>query len=67
MMNEKKKYMISIVIPVFNAEGYLCKCLDSVLNQTYTDYEVIVVDEGSTDKSSEICDCYGKRFNNVRI
>lgn len=67
MMNEKKKYMISIVIPVFNAEGYLCKCLDSVLNQTYTDYEVIVVDDGSTDKSSEICDCYGKRFNNVRI
>lgn len=50
----------SILIPVYNVEKYLEKCLNSVLAQTYTDYEVILVDDGSTDSSSEICDRYSE-------
>ena len=46
----------SIVVPVYNVENYLNKCIDSILNQTYKNFEVILVDDGSTDKSSNICD-----------
>lgn len=46
----------SILIPVYNVENYLARCLESVLAQTYTDYEVILVDDGSTDGSSQLCD-----------
>ena len=45
---------ISVIIPVYNAEKYLEKCLDSILQQTFREIEVICVDDGSTDKSSEI-------------
>lgn len=47
--------MISIIVPIYNTEKYLDKCLDSIRNQTYTDFEVIMVDDGSTDGSAEIC------------
>ena len=53
--------MISIIIPVYNVEKYLSVCLDSILAQTYKDYEVILVDDGSTDNSSVICDDYAKK------
>lgn len=52
----------SILIPVYNVEKYIVQCLDSVVNQTYNDYEVIVVDDGSTDSSGEICDNYHNRY-----
>ena len=55
----------SIVVPVYNVENYLNKCIDSILNQTYKNFEVILVDDGSTDKSSNICDKYAK--NNSKI
>ena len=48
--------MISVIIPVYNVERYLHRCLQSVLNQTYTEFEVILIDDGSTDKSGKICD-----------
>lgn len=51
---------ISIIIPVYNVGQYLDKCIKSVINQTYKDIEIICVDDGSTDASSEICDKYGK-------
>lgn len=50
--------MISIIIPVYNVELYLRKCIDSILRQTYADYEVILIDDGSTDSSGRICDSY---------
>ena len=46
--------MISIIVPVYNVENYLEECLDSIKNQTYTDIEVILVNDGSTDGSKEI-------------
>ena len=49
---------ISIIVPVFQVESYLCRCIDSILNQFYTDYELILVDDGSVDCSSIICERY---------
>lgn len=52
---------ISIVIPVYNVGQYLCQCLDSIITQTIQDYEVILVDDGSTDESPSICDKYAEK------
>lgn len=61
--NEK----ISIIIPVYNAQRYLEKCLNSVLSQCYTNFEVICVDDGSTDKSGEICEKYQENDKRFRV
>ena len=50
--------LLSIIVPVYNVEPYLVKCLDSLLAQRISDYEVILVDDGSTDNSGAICDKY---------
>ena len=62
-----KDGLISVVVPVYNAEKYLCKCLDSILGQTYTNLEVILVDDGSSDKSKIICDNYAKKDGRVYV
>ncbi len=59
--------MISIIIPVFNVEEYLPRCLDSVLNQTYSDLEIILVNDGSTDNSGEICDRYAENDSRIKV
>lgn len=63
----KKTVSFSIIIPVYNAECYLKACLDSVLQQTYQNFEVICVDDGSTDHSSNILDQYSKKNSQIRV
>ncbi len=59
--------MISVIIPVYNTEKYLPQCLDSVLNQTYRDLEILIIDDGSTDHSSQICDRYSEKDNRIKV
>lgn len=59
--------LFSIIIPVYNVEKYLNKCVDSVLNQTFTDFEVILVDDGSPDNCPAICDSYAEKDNRVKV
>lgn len=62
----KKEDLISIIIPVYNTSEYLVRCFDSVLNQTYTNVEIIIVDDGSTDSSKDIISLYEKKDNRVK-
>lgn len=57
---------ISIIVPVFNSEAHLSKCLDSILSQSYTDFEVLLIDDGSTDSSGSICDYYAEKDERVK-
>lgn len=59
--------LISIIIPVYNSEKFLRECLDSVLNQIYDSYEVILVDDGSTDNSPSICDEYRQKNTKIKV
>lgn len=59
--------MISVIVPVYNVERYLRECVDSILNQTYEDFEVLLVDDGSTDGSGNICDEYASKDKRVRV
>lgn len=59
--------MISVIVPVFNAEKYLRKCLDSIMGQTLRDLEIILVDDGSCDESGGICDEYARRDQRIRV
>lgn len=52
---------LSVVVPIYNSDKYLCQCIDSILNQTYSEIEIILVDDGSTDTSPEICDAYAEK------
>ena len=58
---------ISIIVPVFNTGKYLSNCLDSILGQTFSGFEVICVDDGSTDESADILAKYAKNDNRVKI
>lgn len=61
-----KKELITVVIPVYNTEKYLDKCIKSVLKQTYKRLEIILIDDGSTDNSPSICDYYEKKDNRIK-
>lgn len=63
----KKNIFFSILTPVYNVEKYITQCIESVLKQTYTDYELILVDDGSTDASGEICDAYAEKYSHIRV
>lgn len=58
---------LSIIIPVYNLEQYISKCINSILEQTYNDYEIILIDDGSTDGSKNVCDTFSKKYNNIRV
>lgn len=59
--------LVSVIVPVYNVEKYLPRCLDSLVNQTYEKLEILLVDDGSTDSSGEICDAYAAKDNRIRV
>lgn len=63
----KNKPTISVIVPVYNVEKYLEECVESVLSQTFTDYELLLIDDGSTDSSGDLCDQIAKRDTRVRV
>ena len=58
---------ISIIVPVYDVEKYLENCIESILNQTFKDFELILVDDGSTDNSGKICDIYEKKDSRIKV
>ena len=56
---------ISIIVPIYKVEKYINKCIESILNQTFEDFELILVDDGSPDKCGGICDEYAKRIKEL--
>lgn len=67
MERKKQEYIVSIIIPIYNVENYLNQCIDSIVNQTYQNLDIILVDDGSTDNSSAICDDYAKADSRVQV
>lgn len=61
------KDLVSVIVPVYNVEKYLRKCIDSILNSDYQNIEIILVDDGSKDHSGIICDDYKKVYNNIKV
>lgn len=64
---ETSNLLFSIVVPIYNVEIYLEDCIKSVLNQSFASFELILVDDGSTDNSSVICDLYGKKDQRIKV
>lgn len=58
---------LSVIVPVYSAEKYITKCLDSILSQTFTDFELLLVDDGSSDRCGEICDQYAKMDKRIKV
>ena len=59
--------MISVIVPVYNVESCLGKCLDSILEQTYRDFELLLIDDGATDSSGDICERYAKTDERIKV
>ena len=58
---------ITVIVPVYNVERYINKCIDSIKNQTYSNLQIILVDDGSTDNSGKICDIYAMNDNRIEV
>lgn len=58
---------VSIIVPVYKAEKYLNRCIDSIIAQTFTDWELLLIDDGSPDRSGDICDEYAKKDIRIRV
>jgi glycosyltransferase involved in cell wall biosynthesis len=63
----KNVFTLSIVVPVYNAEAYLKESIDSLLSQTYPDFEIILINDGSKDRSGDICESYKKKDSRIRV
>jgi len=59
--------LISVIVPVYNVEKYLNRCVDSIINQTYKNLEIILIDDGSTDNSGKICDTYSQQDKRITV
>ena len=66
-MRSESMPKISIIVPVYNVEMYIHHCIDSILSQTYTDFELILVDDGSPDNCGNICDAYAQKDSRIRV
>ena len=62
-----KNPIVSVIVPIYNVESYLSQCLDSILKQSFVDFEVIMVDDGSKDKSGVICDEYAAKDSRINV
>lgn len=62
-----KSPAITVIVPVYNQEHLLKRCVNSILNQDYTDFELILINDGSTDSSSQICDKYASKDSRIRV
>jgi glycosyltransferase involved in cell wall biosynthesis len=58
---------ISVIVPVYNVERYLDRCVESIASQTYRNLEIILVDDGSPDKSPEMCDVWAKKDSRIKV
>ena len=67
MKMESQTPRISVIVPVYNVEQYLPRCIDSILAQTFTDFELLLIDDGSKDKSGAICDAYARKDPRIRV
>jgi glycosyltransferase involved in cell wall biosynthesis len=67
MSSQKENIFFSIIVPVYNVEGYLAQCLESILCQTFSNFELILINDGSTDSSLEICQQYQQNFHQIRL
>jgi glycosyltransferase involved in cell wall biosynthesis len=61
------KRLISIIVPVYKVEDYLSRCIDSILRQTYRNFELILVNDGSPDRCGEICDQYAIKDSRIKV
>lgn len=59
--------LISVIVPIYNVEKYLDRCVDSIINQTYKNLEIILVDDGSPDNCPQMCDDYAKKIVELRL
>lgn len=59
--------LVSIIVPVYNVEKYIGKCIDSILSQSYTKFELLLINDGSVDNSGIICDTYAQKDNRIRV
>ena len=62
-----KKTLISIIVPVYNVEKYISRCVESLIGQSYKNIEIILVDDGSTDESGMICEQYANKDNRIKV
>lgn len=67
MQSQNELPLISVIIPVYNVEKYLTRCLESVITQTYSNLEIILVDDGSTDGSGKVCDRYQEKDSRIKV
>ena len=59
--------LISVIVPVYNVEKYVGACVDSILNQSYKNLEIILVDDGSPDNCGKMCDAFAEKYNNIKV
>lgn len=66
-LKEKAEILLSVIIPGYNASSFLCESIESVERQKVDSFEILIGDDGSTDKSFDVCQCHSRRWKDVRV